>query len=115
MLCLGQPSLGGITATQKRWYCRLVAALVAQQPGQVLCKVVASHEADTYMSERLSAAFLENIEVLVACFVRDERGELGEGQLVIVTQAAVMAVPARHASVDQWMREHVIHSHPVKC
>ena len=67
--------------------------MVVQQPGQVLGKVVASHEADTYMSERLSAAFLENIEVLVACFVRDERGELGEGQLVIVTQAAVMAVP----------------------
>lgn len=65
MLRLNQASLGRITAVWKRWRSGLGAASVVQQPGQMLSKIVASHEADTIMSERLSAAFAPNIELLI--------------------------------------------------
>lgn len=62
MLRLRQANLGRVATDWERWRYRPGAGLIVQQPGQVLGKVVASHEADTMMSERLSAAFVRNIE-----------------------------------------------------
>lgn len=65
MLGLNQAGLGRVTADWKRWCSRLGAASIVQQPGQMLSKIVASHEADTVMSERFSAAFAPNIELSI--------------------------------------------------
>lgn len=62
MLRLRQADLRRVATDWKRWRYRPGAGLIVQQPGQMLGKVVASHEADTVMSERLSAAFVRNIE-----------------------------------------------------
>lgn len=112
MLGLGKASLGRVAANWKRWCCRFGAGLIVQQPGQMLSKVVTSHEADAIIQERLSAAFVRNIEVFV-CW---RFGWMDGSNL---ERPCLLSCPRREVAVPLWrvtrwaiewkVREHVIH------